>query len=570
MKTSAGVDDRLWAAVYSQSGLVHVLLIGLWPLSIFAGPEDTSSQLFSFGSAICFLVGLVARNFGSATLIRRQLILAGVPMIGALLLPGEIWHAAFALFFAVFCLTLLRISDRMRVTFVAAMTAGEETQRLAYSDTLTGLANRAEMTRRVGAALAADDRAFTIHFIDLDRFKRLNDSYGHGFGDAVLVETARRIEEVMPPNATLSRFAGDEFVLLQDEVSSRVEAGAIAAALIAAVGRPMLIDGISVAIACSVGVAIFPEHGQTFHQIIQRADTALYAAKAAGRGQYVFFDETMEHREKERVRIEADLREAIATDALTLAFQPIVDCGTHKVSSCEALIRWHHPQRGPMSPGLFLPIAEECGLMRGITDITLRKACAAAAAWPEAVRVAINLSPSQLDRCDIVETILASARDAGLACGRVEIEITENLFLDQDRSVFEKLHALHAHGIRFSLDDFGTGYSNLGYISRLPLDKIKIDRSFVVRAAEEERDRALLRGMIRLIHSLNLKIVVEGIETEAQLQMVMEEELVEELQGFIFGRPLPQVAIAALLRALAGDRHSPEKGLACVPAASTA
>lgn len=557
------VTEAVWTKLYDDSGLLHVLLIGIWPVAIFAAPEDTASQLFSFGTAICFLVGLVARNFGSAVLVRRQLLIAAVPMVTALLLPGEIWHAAFAAFFAVFCFTLLRISDTMRATFEKALGAAEENRRLAYSDTLTGLDNRAAMTKRIEAAIVQNDRPFTVHFIDLDRFKRLNDSYGHGFGDKVLIETACRISNLLGGDAVLSRFAGDEFVLLEENFRSREEAAETARALIAAVGAPMQIDGVSLTIACSVGIAIFPFDGQTFSQIIQRADTALYVAKASGRAQHVFFDGMMEHREKERVKIEADLREAIAGDDLFLVFQPIVECATHRVSSCEALLRWNHPERGPMSPGVFLPIAEECGLMRAITDLTLRKACLAAAQWPPEVGVAINLSPSQLDRTDIVETILSIARETGLAVCRIEIEITENLFLDQDRGVLDKLHLLHAQGIRFSLDDFGTGYSNLGYISRLPLEKIKIDRSFVVRAIAEDGARALLRGMIRLIHSLNLKIVVEGIENDAQLQMVMEEELVEELQGFIFGQPLPQAAIMDLLHALRGGGKQAQGALVC-------
>jgi diguanylate cyclase (GGDEF)-like protein len=546
------IPDKAWAQLYSISGLVHVFLIGFWPLAIFAAPEDTASQLFSFGTAICFLVGLIARNFTSAILVRRQLLLGAIPMIIALIIPGEIWHAAFAIFFAIFCLTLLRISDKMRDTFSQAMDAAEENRRLAYSDTLTDLPNRAAMTRLIETAARAD-APFALHFIDLDRFKRLNDSYGHAFGDRVLIEAAARIGGIAGENSTLSRFAGDEFVLLQMDVRERSQASDMAAAVISTMAQPMRIEGISLTIACSLGTALFPSDGRSLSEVIQRADTALYAAKAAGRGQHVFFDKAMEHREKERVRIEADLREAILSDQLHLVFQPIVDCATHKVASCEALLRWDHPLRGRLSPGIFLPIAEECGLMKAITDITLRKACQAARSWPDGIGVAINLSPSQLDRPDIVDTVLASARDAGLQPEQIEIEITENLFLDQDSRVLEKLQQLKAAGIRFSLDDFGTGYSNLGYISRLPLDKIKIDRTFVVQAMRDDSDRALLRGMIRLIHSLNLKIVVEGIENDDQLQMVMAEELVEELQGFIFGQPLPAEAIADLLNALDGS-----------------
>jgi diguanylate cyclase (GGDEF)-like protein len=549
----ATIPSDTWSQFYSFSGLIHVFLIGLWPLAIFAAPENTASQLFSFGTAICFLVGLIARNFTSAVLVRRQLLVGAIPMIVALLIPGEIWHGAFAVFFAIFCLTLLRISDKMRKTFSDAMETAEENRRLAYRDTLTDLPNRTAMTEQIETASKLG-APFALHFIDLDRFKRLNDSYGHAFGDRVLIEAAARIAGVAGKNSTVSRFAGDEFLLLQMDVHDRAQASEVAAAVITAVSQPMRIEGISLTVACSLGTALFPSDGNALSDVIQRADTALYVAKAAGRGQHVFFDRAMEHREKERVQIEADLREAILGDQLTLVFQPIVDCATHEVSSCEALLRWDHPSRGPLSPGVFLPIAEECGLIKAITDITLRKACEAARAWPDGISVAINLSPSQLDRTDIVEKVLASAHNAGLSAEQVEIEITENLFLDQDSHVLAKLQQLKSAGVRFSLDDFGTGYSNLGYISRLPLDKVKIDRSFVLQAMQNDSDRALFRGMIRLIHSINLKIVVEGIENDEQLQMIMAEELVEELQGFIFGQPLPAPAIAKLLETLVAGR----------------
>ena len=220
------IPDRAWAQLYSVSGLVHVFLIGFWPLAIFAAPENTASQLFSFGTAICFLVGLIARNFTSAVLVRRQLLLGAMPMIIALIIPGEVWHAAFSVFFAIFCLTLLRISDKMRDTFSQAMEAAEENRRLAYSDTLTSLPNRAAMTRLIEGT-AKLDAPFALHFIDLDRFKRLNDSYGHAFGDRVLIEAAARIGGVAGADSTLSRFAGDEFVLLQHNVRDRGQAAEI-------------------------------------------------------------------------------------------------------------------------------------------------------------------------------------------------------------------------------------------------------------------------------------------------------------------------------------------------------
>ncbi|RZI59540.1 MAG: diguanylate cyclase, partial [Zymomonas sp.] len=324
------ISNSVWSKFYSISGLFHVFLVGLWPLAIFAAPQNTSSQLFSFATAICFLVGLIARNFASPVLVRRQLLLGAIPMVTALIIPGEIWHAAFAFFFAVFCGTLLRISDRMRETFSQAMQAAEENRRLAYSDTLTELPNRVAMTRLIETAAKAET-PFALHFIDLDRFKRLNDSYGHAFGDRVLIEAAARIGGVAGAGSTLSRFAGDEFVLLQMNVRTRAEASEMAAAVIAAMTDPMRIEGISLTVACSLGTALFPSDGRALSEVIQRADTALYAAKAAGRGQHMFFDKSMEHREKERVRIEADLREAIIEDQLHLVFQPIVDCATHKV-----------------------------------------------------------------------------------------------------------------------------------------------------------------------------------------------------------------------------------------------
>ncbi|HDZ71922.1 MAG TPA: EAL domain-containing protein [Aurantimonas coralicida] len=547
-------DDRESVAIakrfYEVTGVIHVLLIGVWPMVIFAADQTyVAAELFSFATALCFMTGLVGRNYASRKLVVLQLSAAGVPMSLGLAWQMDAWHLLFAALFVMFCMTLLRIADGMRGMMEETVAVAEQNFHLAHIDGLTGLPNKGQMVRILDTAIHHGE-AIALHFVDLDRFKRLNDTYGHAFGDRVLAIAARRMEEVSEDETVVSRFSGDEFVILQHlNGEPRQEATRFANLLITALANPLSIDGISVTSKCSVGTALFPGDARTTAELLQRADLALYKSKSAGRGRHSRFDAEMESVEIERMRIESNLRRALDANELTFVFQPIVNPQYGRISTCEALLRWDDPVHGAISPAVFLPIAEESGLMPAITDYTIDMACAAVATWPPNKRVAVNISPSQLNRDDIVDVILRSAARHSVAPSQLEVEITENIFLDRDPEIFRRLDILHATGIRLSLDDFGTGYSNLEYITRLPLDKVKIDRRFIREALENNRERALLRGILGLVESIGLGVVVEGVERTDQLEFLTAELPSAEIQGFIYGPPLRPEMIRDLLLA---------------------
>ncbi|HEY9057442.1 MAG TPA: EAL domain-containing protein [Aurantimonas sp.] len=556
-------DEAVAAAkrFYEVTGIAHVFLIGIWPMAIFIeGQTYVEAEFFSFATALCFMTGLVGRNYASRKLVVLQLAAAAIPMTVGLAWQGDFWHILFAVLFGVFCLTLLKIADGMRGMMEETFVIAEQNFRLAHVDGLTGLPNKGQMVRILDTAIR-DRTPLALHFVDLDRFKRLNDTYGHSFGDRVLSLVADRMRASCDEDTIVSRFSGDEFVILQHIDGDLQEASRFADRMIAAVGHPIMIDGISVTAKCSVGTAFFPDDAQTTAELLQRADLALYKSKSVGRGTHSRYDSKMQDAEVERMRIESSLRRALDSDELTFVFQPIVQPLCGRIRSCEALLRWDDPVQGAVSPAVFLPVAEECGLMPAITDRTISMACAAVATWPADKSVAVNISPSQLNREDIVDVILRTAASHSVAPSRLEVEITENIFLDRDPDIFRRLDALHAAGVGLSLDDFGTGYSNLEYITRLPLDKIKIDRRFIREALEKDRERALLCGILSLVQTIGLQVVVEGVERMDQLEFLIAEIPTAEVQGFVYGPPLRPEMIRDLLKAgpslIAGNPMKP-------------
>ena len=540
------LDTRYWRRAYAAVGTVHVLVLGCWALSIFWSAGNQFSELMSFAICVGYLVGVQGRNFSSEIIVRLQLAAAAVPMVLALLVKGSLAYAALALFFLLFVLSILRTSQRMNETFSAAITAARANKKLAETDLLTGLPNRAAMRFIIDEATGDRAPPFALHFVDLDRFKHINDSLGHAAGDRMLIEVARRFTAVAGERAVVSRFAGDEFVILNRGAATLTEAEAFASRLIASLGAPIELGGIAVVIDCCVGTALYPRDGVDVAILTQRADTALFAAKRIGKGHHSAFSSQMAEMEEERLSLETDLRAALSRGELSLAFQPML-APDGAILTCEALARWTVPGKGAISPGKFLPVAEEAGLMTLLTDHVFKLACETAASWPENVGIAVNLSPGQLHRIDLVDMVEAVCRKSGLPLSRLEIEITEESTVNFDGCVLESLKRLKALGIRLSLDDFGTGYSNLGRIGRLPIDKIKIDRSFVTNIEMDERQHALLKGAIGFIASLGLDIIVEGVETVGQLEMLHREEAVTAIQGFVYGFPLPAQGIAALL-----------------------
>lgn len=424
--------------------------------------------------------------------------------------------------------------------------AEERIHRLAHYDTLTGLPNRATFLAELETGLAEPGSRPGLLYIDLDGFKMINDTRGHHAGDDLLGQVAGRLlREFTIPGMTLGRIGGDEFtVLIRDATPEGMND--VAARIVDMLGAPYRLDSDrQVRIGASIGGVLAPVHGTDAGTLLARADIALYAAKAAGKGTFRMFSPAMETRIQERVDLEARLREAIEQDAgLFVFYQPIVDIGTRRITAREALLRWHHPKRGWIPPAEFIPVAEDTGLVERLGLFVLDRACRDAAGWLDEARVAVNISAAQLGKGTLALSVKAALAATGLAAGRLEIEVTETALLnDRDRAVSD-LTQLREMGVRVALDDFGTGYSSLAHLRVFSFDKIKIDGSFVRDAVERPDCAAVVRAIADLGRRLGVTTVAEGVETAEQLARVTEEGC-EEVQGYLFGRPVPDDRDAA-------------------------
>jgi diguanylate cyclase (GGDEF)-like protein len=422
---------------------------------------------------------------------------------------------------------------------------------LARFDSLTGLPNRTILRSRMDNALAecTTEQMCAVHFIDLDQFKQVNDTLGHSRGDILLVAVAERLRKVVRETDVIARFGGDEFVVLQYPVTSLDQASALAQRMLEGLKGNYEIDGHEVAVSASIGLAIASAADTDADQLLKNSDMALYRAKAENRGTWRWFEAEMEARAQARRSLELDLRTALEAEAFDLYYQPIFDIRTRRILSCEALLRWHHHERGMVSPGEFISVAEEMGIIVEIGQQVLRKACLECRRWPGETRVAVNLSPIQFSRSNVPATISQTLAATGLAPERLHIEITESTLLQDTRKTQAALRQLESIGVRVSLDDFGTGYSSLSYLHSFPLHKVKIDQSFV-QDLNNARRATLLRGVARLSAELGLRVTVEGVETEEQLALIASEPSVDEVQGYLLGRPLPAADIRRLLDAM--------------------
>jgi diguanylate cyclase (GGDEF)-like protein len=441
----------------------------------------------------------------------------------------------------------------------------QEISRLARFDSLTSLPNRAMMRQTLDEALrnaAHRQKGCTLFLIDLDRFKNVNDTLGHPVGDALLRQVAERLKSVMGNHGQVGRLGGDEFEAV---LPGTVEFGlleSLARTLIEQISRPYVIEGHKVTIGASVGIAIGDPGRSCADRLVRNADLALYAAKAAGRGKHCFYEPSMHSEAAEHQLLENDLRQALDRGELWVAYQPIVHAAGEEISGFEALVRWDHPTRGPVSPDQFVPLAEECGLIGRIGEWVMKTALEEAAHWPDHVRVAVNLSPLQFNDPNIVKTVAGHLKATGVRAERLELEITEGVFLAEGNSTDETFAKLKTLGVRLALDDFGTGYSSLGYLKKAPFDKIKIDQSFVRGAASStstNRNAAIIRAIVTLAETLDMDTCAEGVETHDDLQLIRELG-VSMVQGYIFGRPSP----AETARELANTVTVEADGYQCI------
>ena len=440
---------------------------------------------------------------------------------------------------------------------------------LAAYDDLTALPNRVSFRDEIERLLTQPHlpgHRSALLFIDLDQFKQVNDTLGHPCGDQLLCLVAARLREILRPDDFVARFGGDEFVVFQQGIESGDQAASLARRIVERLSERYKIDNHLVEIGASIGIALTSPGIHADH-LLKNADMALYRAKADGRGRFCFFREEMALTVEARRVLELDLRKALADDEFELFYQPLINLKSGKISTCEALLRWNHPKRGMVSPIDIIPVAEDMGLIVDLGRWILRKACVECMKWPEAVSVAVNFSPQQFHQRDVVSEVRYALRASGLPAHRLEIEITESSLLRNTQATQTVLAQLREAGVRISLDDFGTGYSSLSYLHNLPLQKVKIDRSFL-QGIDTERPLMLLRGVARLSADLGMSVVVEGIETTEQLELISADGTVTEAQGFLFSRPVPSAQIRQLLDASHG-RHT-LKTIDAVPSRSIA
>jgi diguanylate cyclase (GGDEF)-like protein/PAS domain S-box-containing protein len=420
----------------------------------------------------------------------------------------------------------------------------------AHRDRLTGLPNRLSLDQRIDETIAdahRDDRRFAVLFVDLDRFKTINDTLGHGTGDQVLREVAVRLQETLRSGDVIARPGGDEFIILLPRVVHAGEAESVALRLVRALALPVPAGGRDLFVNASVGAAIFPDHGRDAEAIVAHADAAMYRAKALGGNRCALYDNSMEAAAGERLVLENDLRHAIFRDELELLYQPVVDLATRRIVGCEALVRWNHRIRGVVAPGVFIPIAEETGVIVAVDRWVLREACVTAArvrARQPDFRVAVNFSPRDLREPDLPEVVEAMLAEHGLPAGALSVEVTEHVLLDD--TVLPALRRICALGVEVAIDDFGVGYSSLAYLKRLPITALKIDRAFIRDVADDAYDQAIVGSIVAVAKTLGLHVTAEGIETEEQLAFVASLGC-DEVQGFHFGAPMTARALEEAL-----------------------
>lgn len=431
----------------------------------------------------------------------------------------------------------------------------KDASRLAQYDSLTGLANRHRIGKRLNSILTAyktAKRSCAVFMLDLDRFKQVNDTLGHPAGDELLKQVGQRLQRILvDKNFEIGRLGGDEFQIILPDIDDRGRLGELAMTVITMLSQPYQIEGSRCIIGASVGIAIAPYDGVTSEELVRSADLALYASKGGGRGQFRFYSSDLHSEAERRRQIEDDLRDALSGNQMRVVYQPIVDAQANKVVSLEALVRWKHPELGEISPGIFIPIAEEANLIGQLGDWVLKQACTDAAAWPNSVKISVNVSAAQFGNRGFPALVAQALAGSGLLPERLELELTESVFLGDRGATEEMFAALKMLGVRLALDDFGTGYSSLSYLQHAPFDKIKIDKSFISDVTQpDSRNAAIIAAIVSLARAMQMDTTAEGIEAHDELE-AMRKLGVTQIQGFIYAAAVPSDDVTAHL--LNGD-----------------
>jgi diguanylate cyclase (GGDEF)-like protein len=540
--------------IFEVGAFSYSLVIGVMAGITVLGDAPIVAQLLTVCNAMCYGVGICGRNAGRPFIAIGQLILAMVPSVLSFVLKDGLAYKVLAVSVAMvipaMVMNTLKVFRVLRNSIAAAETSArlaEKMQVLARSDVVTGLLNRAGLNHHLTEQLPRLDpvKKLALFWMDLDRFKEVNDSLGHQTGDKLLAEVASRLKLVAPKEATVARFGGDEFIVACETVDRR-EVELLGNRMMEEISRPIRIGDDRLEIATSMGIALMPDDGEDLDTLLQGADLALYRSKVNGRKQATFFDPSMTRNLVRRREIEAELRLALQRDELSIFFQPLVDLETGRIRSFEALVRWFHPEKGELRPDEFIPVAEETGAIITLGNWITAQAAKAAAQWPEDITIAVNLSPVQIKAPGAALGMLGALREAKLPPSRLELEITETVLLDHSQNTENFITELADAGVRFALDDFGTGYSSLGYLNKYPFSKIKVDRSFVSGINQGKKSDAIIRAVSGMGATLGMEIVAEGLETIEQVRAVSEAGCTLG-QGYYFSRPVPDYLAGMLL-----------------------
>jgi diguanylate cyclase (GGDEF)-like protein len=544
--------------VYEIGAWAYSFLLGMMTLLTLLRSDDALDHMFAATLTTGYAAGICGRNAGRPVIAIGQLALAAGPTTVGLFLSGDPFRWILGGVFIFFMIGMIDITLQTYSAVLKAMSATRDQrrltarfERLARFDAMTGLENRGSFQERLQSELAELETNGTgelaVLWIDLDKFKEINDSLGHPTGDGVLCTVARQLTSIVDGRGSVARFGGDEFVLLA-RGSKPYFAEELAREVMRGLSVPMNVEGTAIQVTGSIGAAVAPGHGTEAELLLQHADMALYHAKANGRNDFCLFESAMQDEFQAKRRLEAALKEAIDKNELEVYYQPIVDLKSKKITCCEALLRWHHPELGMVSPAVFIPLAESTGLISPISHWVLYEACATAAKWPEDVSIAVNMSPALLKDLHLSHMILSALYRSGLAARRLELEITESVLLEENAQSNSLIREFQRIGLKLSIDDFGTGYSSLTYLKKYRFDKIKIDTTFIADVTRSREARAIIHALVGLAAELDMEIVAEGIETETQMGYVTGAGCTAA-QGFFLGRPVPKAVIGRRLEA---------------------
>ncbi|WP_311270091.1 EAL domain-containing protein [Sphingobium sp. WCS2017Hpa-17] len=559
------VASRSWELAYELGAWGYAGLLGLMSFVTLLGSSNPVTHMLSVSMATGYAGGISGRNAGRVQIAIGQVCLTLLPTATGLWLEGSTGYRVLSVAMVMMVLGLAEISSTIHRIVVQALVGkreksllAEKFERLARFDSLTGLENRMAMQMRLREIFDANQKrndAVTILWMDIDRFKEINDSLGHMVGDQLLRGVAERLNEVVQGRGRIARFGGDEFVIICPDMD-RVTAAALAQEIIGYFAHGFDLSDNHLQVTASIGYAVAPQDGRDMDELMQHADLALYEAKREGRNRAASFNWSLKERFNRIHEIETGLRRALDGGELKLLYQPIVDLETGHIDACEALLRWDHPVLGPIPPSEFIPISESMGMIEAMTGWVLREACNTAVAWPGDVRIAINISPASLKCAELPGNVIAALLESGLPARRLELEVTESIFLDNSGQTNSILRELQRIGLRLALDDFGTGYSALSYLRSYRFDTLKIDQSFMAGVSANAEDRAIVRAIGNLARDLNMDTVAEGIETQDQLVHAREAGFTN-VQGYLFSRPVPRERIAELIAAgpLAGSER---------------